>query len=51
MNDTLSKVLIFVAGAAVGSVVTWRLVETKYKKIADEEIKSVKEVFGQLHTE
>lgn len=51
MNNTLSKVLIFVAGAAVGSVVTWKLVETKYKKLADEEIKSVKEVFGMMHVE
>lgn len=51
MSNTLSKVLIFVAGAAVGSVVTWKLVEAKYKKIADEEIASVKEVFGMTHAE
>lgn len=51
MSNTLNKVLIFVAGAAIGSVATWKLVETKYKKIADEEIQSVKEVFGMMHTE
>ena len=48
MNNTLSKVLIFAAGAAVGSIVTWKLVKTKYEQIANEEIKSVKEVFGMM---
>lgn len=47
MNDTLSKVLIFVAGAAIGSVVTWKLTKTKYEQIAQEEIDSVKEVFSK----
>lgn len=50
MNNTLNKVLIFVAGAAVGSFATWKLVKTKYEKIADEEIKSVKEKFGMFTT-
>lgn len=47
MNDTLSKVLIFAAGAAIGSAVTWKLVKTKYEQIAQEEIDSVKEVFSK----
>ena len=52
MNKSiLSKVVIFVAGAAVGSVVTWKLIETKYKQIADEEIASVKEVFSKRNEE
>lgn len=45
MNDNLSKALMFVAGAAIGSIVTWKVIEEKYKRIADEEIESVKEVF------
>ena len=45
MKGTLSKVVIFAAGAFVGSVVTWKLVKSKYEQIAQEEIDSVKEVF------
>jgi hypothetical protein len=41
MNNKLAGALAFVAGAAIGSVVTWKLVKAKYKKIADEEIESV----------
>lgn len=47
MNDTLSKIFIFAVGAALGSAVTWKFVETKYKKIADEEIASVKAVYSK----
>lgn len=47
MNNTLNKLFIFAAGAAIGSVVTWKLVKTKYEQIANEEIESVKEVFGR----
>lgn len=46
MNSTLSKIFIFVAGAAVGSVVTWKLVQTKYEQIAEEEIDSVREFYA-----
>lgn len=45
--NAIKATLIFVAGAGVGSVVTWYAVKTKYKKIADEEIASVKEVFSK----
>ena len=41
----MKRVLIFVLGAAAGSLVTWKLVENKYKKIADEEIASVQEYY------
>lgn len=34
------------AGAAVGSLATWRFVKAKYEKIAQEEIDSVKEVYS-----
>lgn len=46
MNNTLSKIIVFTAGAAVGSVVTWKIVKTKYEKIAQEEIDSVKELYS-----
>jgi hypothetical protein len=39
--------MIFVLGAAVGSVVTWKYVEKKYERIAQDEINSVKEVFSK----
>lgn len=45
MNDTWSKFFYFTVGAAFGSVVTWKLIKTKYERIAQEEIESVKEVF------
>lgn len=48
MNKTiLSNIGMFVAGAAIGSLVTWKLVKTKYEQIAQEEIDSVKEVFSK----
>lgn len=47
MKFTLSNVLIFVAGAAIGSVATWKVLKTKYERIAQEEIDSVKEVLGR----
>lgn len=47
MNTKIRDVFIFAIGAAVGSVVTWKLIENKYKQIADEEIESVKESFGK----
>lgn len=43
----LNKVLIFSVGAAIGSVITWKLVKTKYERIAQEEIDSVKEVYSK----
>lgn len=46
-RDTLIKGLVFVTGAAIGSAVTWKLVKTKYEKIAQEEIESVREVYSQ----
>lgn len=51
MNNTLSKCLIFAAGAAIGSVVTWTLVKTKYEQIANEEIESVREFYAQKDKE
>ena len=47
MSNTLSKIVIFTTGAIIGSVVTWKLVERKYARIAEEEIESVKEAFSR----
>lgn len=48
MNSTLKGVLIFVLGAAAGSLATWKLIEKKYKDIAQEEIDSVKDTFSKM---
>lgn len=45
MNNTLSKILVFTIGAAVGSAVTWKVTKTFYERIAQEEIDSVKESY------
>ena len=45
-KDLLSKVLIFVVGCGIGSMVTWKLIDKKYAQIAQEEIDSVKESLG-----
>ena len=48
-RDMLIKAFIFTTGAAIGSVVTWKVIKEKYKKIADEEIESVREEYGRLN--
>lgn len=45
MKGTLSSFLIFAAGAAIGSVVTWKFLETRYKKLVDEEVESMDEYY------
>lgn len=49
MNKALSSAIVFTVGAAIGSLVTWKVVKTKYEQIAQEEIDSVKEEFDQLN--
>lgn len=49
MKNILSSLFIFAAGAGIGSVVTWKLLKTKYEQIAQEEIESVKEVFARIY--
>lgn len=41
------SLFIFVAGAALGSFVTWKLLRDKYEQIVQDEINSVKEVFAK----
>ena len=45
MNNFLSGSLFFLSGAAVASFITYKLVEKKFKNLADEEIESVREVY------
>lgn len=47
----LSKIFIFVTGAAIGSVATWKLVKTRYEQIANEEIESVREFYKNKDAE
>ena len=47
MNNKVLNAIAFLLGAGVGSIATWKLVETKYKKLAQEEIDSVREVYSK----
>ena len=47
MNNKITSFMMFIFGAAVGSVVTWQYVKKKYEQIAQEEIDSVKETFSR----
>lgn len=51
MSSTLSNVIIFTTGAAIGALVSWKLLEMRYKKIADEEIESVKAIYSKKDEE
>ena len=46
MNKTVNF-MMFIVGAAIGSIVTWRYIDKKYEQIAQEEIDSVKEAFAK----
>lgn len=46
MNSKITNVLMFAAGAALGSAVTWKILKTKYDRLIQEEIDSVKEAFS-----
>lgn len=47
MNNTLSKVVIFAAGAAIGSAVTWKLLYNRYEQMREEDIESYKEAHSR----
>ena len=51
MNDTLSKFIVFAAGAGIGSVVTWRLVKKYYNNVANEEVADVKAWYARKYGE
>ena len=48
MNNKVFGTILFTAGAVIGSLVTWKVVKTKYEDIAHEEIDSVKEEYTRL---
>lgn len=47
MNNGIKNVIIFTLGAAAGSVASWYFLRTKYERLAQEEIDSVKEAFAR----
>lgn len=50
MNNGLKNFLIFAMGVGVGALATYQLLKDKYEAIAQEEIESVKQVFGRGET-
>lgn len=51
MNSKVACAIAFVTGAAIGVAGTWKIVKTKYERIAQEEIESVREVFSRRRLE
>lgn len=51
MKSILSNLIIFAAGAAIGSAVANKLLKEKYERIADEEIESMREFFSRRKEE
>lgn len=51
MKKKLFNVFLFTAGAAVGSLVTWKVLKTRYEQIVQEEIASVKETWARMMRE
>ncbi len=49
MKQKVFNVFLFTAGAVIGSVVTWKVVKTKYDRIVQEEIDSVKETWARMN--
>ena len=51
MNRKLSNILLFTAGVAVGSLVTWRYFKSKYEVVEDEIEEKTEETEGETETE
>lgn len=49
MKLTLSNFLMFAAGAAIGSAVTWKLLSIKFEERFQEELRSTEEAFRNLY--
>ena len=47
MNRKLSAALLFTAGVAVGSLVTWRYFKSKYEVVEDEVEEKTEEADGE----
>ena len=50
MSNSLKNIIIFAVGAAVGSVATWKFVESKYSKLADDEIAEVRDYYHKKYS-
>lgn len=50
MNNTLKNSFIFIVGAAVGSIVTWKLLKARCEERIHEEVTSVKEAFRNRYS-
>lgn len=48
MNNGVKIIFAFSLGAAAGAVVSWKLLETKYDKLIQEEVESVKESYSKM---
>ncbi len=51
MNTRLINVFAFAAGAAIGSVVTWKILKTKYRQTIEEEINKQVESVREAYTD
>lgn len=49
MKNTLSKVIIFAAGAAIGSVVTWKVLKTRYEQLMQMEVADIEARFNDIY--
>lgn len=49
MKSKFINVLMFAAGAAIGSLVTWKIVKDRYERAIEEEIESVKDAFAEMY--
>ena len=48
--NKITGLLIFASGAAIGSVVTWKVLENRYEQLFQEEIESMKDMFEKRPT-
>ena len=51
MNNKVACLGAFILGAAIGVTASWKIAQTKYEKIAQEEIDSVKETYSKKRKE
>lgn len=49
MNSKMVNFFMFAAGAAIGSAVTWKVLKTKYERMVQEDIESVKEYYEKKY--
>ena len=48
-RSVLRNVFMFAVGASIGSLVTWKLMDEKYKLLADKEIESMREYYKEKY--